>query len=52
MNNVLNEQLHDEKTHDFAHKKRVDDNEQNQRKHIAKIFDIFHFLFILQRKHS
>ncbi len=52
MNNILNEQFHDEQTHDFAHKKRVDNNEQSQRRHIAEIFDISHFLFILQCKHS
>jgi hypothetical protein len=43
MNYRLNEQFHAKSTHHSRYKQRHDDNEQRQRRHIAKIFSFFSY---------
>jgi hypothetical protein len=48
MNYRLNEQFHAKSTHHFRYKQRHNDNEQRQRRYIARFFRFSHIAFVLQ----
>ncbi len=47
LNYYLNEQFHVKSTHHSCYKQRYDDNEQCQRRSIARFFNFIHIVFVL-----